>query len=129
MSKLDFKQNPKTSFKDADQLSEAEAREEVEALREGIEYHNHLYDVENDPKISDAAYDKLFARLRELEDAFPSLASENSPTRRVGAEPLDALKKKKHAAPMLSLHSVAEAKEVERFVETVNKLHFPKKVR
>lgn len=121
MSKLDFKKKPKTSFKDADQLSEAEAREEAAALCEGIEYHNHRYYVDNDPEISDAAYDKLFARLQTLEEAFPSLASDNSPTRRVGGEPLEELKKKEHAAPMLSLNSVREAKEVERFVETVNK--------
>lgn len=119
MSNLEFKKNPKTSFKEIDRLSEDEAREEVEALREGIEFHNHLYYVKNDPQISDATYDKLLARLQDLEEAFPSLASENSPTRRVGAEPLEELKDKKHAAPMLSLNSVREVAKVEQFVKAV----------
>ena len=72
---MDFKKNPKTKFKDVEKLSEEEARREIEALREGIEYHNYLYYVKNRPQISDAVYDKLFKRLHELEEAFPTLQS------------------------------------------------------
>jgi DNA ligase (NAD+) len=112
---MDFKKNPKTNFKKIDNLTKKEAKEEIEALREGIEYHDHLYYVKNQPKISDAVYDRLFRRLQELEETFPELQSDASPTRRVGAEPVDKLKKVKHAASMLSLNAVLDQKEAEEF--------------
>ena len=114
-TKMDFKKNPKTTFKDVKKLSKKDAREQIEALREGIEYHDHLYYVENKPAISDSKYDKLFRRLQELEKAFPVLQSETSPTRRVGAKPVDKLKKVKHAAPMLSLNAALNSEEVKDF--------------
>jgi DNA ligase (NAD+) len=115
MSDMDFKKNPRTDFKDVDSLSKKEAKKEVAALREGIEYHDYLYYLKNKPEISDANYDKLFRRLQELEEAFPELASENSPTQRVGAEPVDELKDVRHAATMLSLNAALEEKDIEDF--------------
>ncbi|HKL25959.1 MAG TPA: hypothetical protein VJ910_07010, partial [Desulfuromonadales bacterium] len=108
---MDFKKNPSTDFEEIDNLSEEEATEEVEALREGIEYHNYRYYVKNQPVISDATYDRLFKRLQELEDAFPDLQTANSPTRRVGAEPAEELERVEHAAEMLSLNAALEKKE------------------
>ena len=90
---MDFKKNPRTDFKEPDRVSKEEAKEEIEALKEGIEYHNHLYYVKNRPEISDAVYDRLFRRLQDLEEAFPEFQSLDSPTRRVGAEPVSELKK------------------------------------
>ncbi len=116
---MDFKKNPRTTFKAVTRMTLQEAREEVEALREGIEYHNYLYYVKAQPAISDAVFDKLFRRLRELEEAFPELGSPTSPTRKVGAPPLDRLTKVKHNSPMLSLNSAlseAEAEEFDRFI-------------
>jgi NAD-dependent DNA ligase len=107
---MDFKKNPQTDFKEIDDLSKEEAKDEVEALREGIEYHNYRYYRKNDPVISDATYDRLFARLQELEEAFPNLSSESSPTRRVGAAPVKGFKRVEHAAPMLSLNAALEEK-------------------
>ncbi len=118
---MDFRKNPKADFKDVDRLDKKEAKEQVEALREGIEYHDYLYYVKNQPEISDALYDKLFHRLQELEEAFPDLQSENSPTQRVGAEPVDELKKVEHTAPMLSLNAALEEKEVADFHRFVKK--------
>ncbi|MCF8143619.1 MAG: NAD-dependent DNA ligase LigA [Deltaproteobacteria bacterium] len=112
---MDFKKNPDIDFKDVDKLSREEARKEVEALREGIEYHDYLYYVKNQPRISDAVYDKLFQRLEKLEEAFPDLLSDTSPTQRVGAEPVDELKKVAHAELMLSLNSALEEKDVRNF--------------
>ncbi len=112
---MDFKKNPRTDFKSIKNMTLEEARQEVEALREGIEYHNYLYYVKNQPVISDALYDKLFRRLQELEEAFSDLQSETSPTRKVGAPPVDRLKKVKHTAPMLSLNSALSEKEAEDF--------------
>ena len=118
---MDFKKNPTTDFKETGKLDKEEAEKEIEALREGIEYHNYLYYVKNQPVISDATYDRLFRRLQELEEAFPQLQSPDSPTRRVGAEPVSKLKKVSHAAPMLSLNAVLEEKEVSNWVDFVKK--------
>lgn len=118
---MDFKKNLKTNFKDIDKLSEEMAKEEIEALREGIHYHDYRYYVKNDPKISDAVYDKLFERLQKLEEEFPKFHARTSPTRRVGAEPVDQLKRVAHAAPMLSLNAVLEEAEVEDFDDFVRR--------
>ncbi len=116
---MDFKKNPSARFKDIRKLSKEEARAEVEDLREGIEYHNYLYYVKDEPRISDAAYDRLFRRLQELEEAFPEFQSATSPTRKVGAPPVEGLKKVRHTAPMLSLNSALNEKDVldfEKFI-------------
>jgi DNA ligase (NAD+) len=110
-----FIRDPKTDFKPARQLSPQEAEVQVEQLREALEYHNHWYYVMNDPVISDAVWDILFRRLQELEETFPRLQSDASPTRKVGAPPVEYLKKAAHTAPMLSLNSVLEHSEMENF--------------
>lgn len=112
---MDFKHHPKTKFKDIEKMNEKDAEEEIEALREGIEYHNYLYYVRNQPKISDSVYDKLFHRLQKLEEAFPELQSNTSPTCKVGAAPLDKLKKVEHTVPLLSLNAALSEKEAEEF--------------
>ncbi|MFW6131055.1 MAG: NAD-dependent DNA ligase LigA [Candidatus Aminicenantaceae bacterium] len=112
---MDFKKNPKTDFKDIKNMTKKEAKEEVEALREGIEYHNYYYYVKNNPQISDELYDRLFRRLQDLENAFPELQSDISPTQRVGAEPLDKLKKINHTTSMLSLNAALNEKEAREF--------------
>jgi len=118
---MDFKKNPRTDFKDSAKLSKAQARQEIDALREGIEYHDYLYYVKDQPAISDETYDKLFRRLQELERAFPEFASPDSPTQRVGGQPAARLEKVRHAAPMLSLNAVYNEKEVEDFVRRVGR--------
>lgn len=99
-----------------------EAAAEVARLRPEIERHNRLYHVEDSPEISDSAYDSLFRRLQALEAAHPSLAAPDSPTRRVGADPLESLPSVAHAAPMLSLDSAREPAEVRRFDERLRKV-------
>ncbi|MFP3870923.1 MAG: helix-hairpin-helix domain-containing protein [Syntrophobacteria bacterium] len=93
----------------------------MEALREGIDHHDYLYYVKNKPEISDAVYDRLFHRLQQLEQAFPQLQSDTSPTRRVGAEPVDELKKVRHTEMMLSLNAALEAREVEEFDDFIRR--------
>jgi DNA ligase (NAD+) len=126
---MDFKKNPKTNFKDVKQLSKKEAERQIEALREGIDYHDYLYYVKNKPAISDSKYDKLFRRLQELEEAFPEFQSDTSPTRRVGAKPLDRLKKVDHASPMLSLNAALKTEEVDSFDRFVRRQVDAKKVK
>ncbi len=114
---MDFTDGPPERFTPVEKLSTKAARAEVEALRDAIAHHDHLYYVENAPEISDRAYDRLFHRLEELEDAFAALRSPNSPTQRVGGPPQDELAEVRHEAPMLSLNAVSAEDEVARFVD------------
>jgi DNA ligase (NAD+) len=118
---MDFKKNPKTNFKSVDKLSKEDAQTQIYKLREAIEYHNELYYVKNAPEISDRAYDKLFKRLEELEEAFPEYRSADSPTGAVGARPVDELKKVRHRRPMLSLEAALEQQDAEKLEERINK--------
>lgn len=81
----------------------ARAAQRVQRLTELIRRHDHQYYVLAEPSISDFEYDRLFAELKDLEERFPDLQNPNSPTRRVGGEPLDGLEQVAHAVPMLSL--------------------------
>ena len=89
--------------KDPEQLGEPEAEALLEELRKEVRRHDYLYHAEARPEISDEAYDKLFRRLKRLEEAFPHLITADSPTQRVGAEPQDKFETIEHAAQMLSL--------------------------
>jgi DNA ligase (NAD+) len=84
-------------------------RARAEALRSEIREHAHRYYVLDDPIISDDAYDALLRELEALEAAHPELATDDSPTRRVGAEPLEAFPSYRHRVPMLSLDNVTDA--------------------
>jgi len=120
--KLDYKENPDTEFEDVSRLSRDEAEKQIAALREGIDYHDYRYYVENDPVIADSVYDRLFRRLQELEEAFPGLQSDNSPTRRVGAAPVDELTRVEHTAPMLSLNAIFGLEEFDGFDRFVRRM-------
>ena len=109
-----YVRDPDTSFAPAEDLNAADAREQVRRLRDAIEYHDYRYYVANDPVVADRTYDALFERLQELEDAF-DLRDENSPTRRVGGEPIDELETVEHVAPLLSLQSSGDADEIRAF--------------
>jgi DNA ligase (NAD+) len=111
---------PFPDFEPVEDLGKKEADRQVRMLREALRHHNDLYYVKSDPEISDQAYDTLFHRLQELEEAFPKLKSDLSPTRRVGTRPLSGLKKKKHRAPLLSLDSSQKEENVRRFFDSVS---------
>jgi DNA ligase (NAD+) len=81
----------------------ATLKREAEELREKLRYHEYRYHVLDDPEISDAAYDKLLVRLKEIESEHSELATPDSPTVRVGAQPRDGFQTVRHARPMLSL--------------------------
>ena len=106
---------------DPETLGEARAEEMIEGLRSELRRHDYLYYVAARPEISDAQYDRLFRRLRELEEAFPHLVTADSPTQRVGAEPQERFQTFPHTHPMLSLDSTQDAGEVRRFDERVRK--------
>ncbi len=79
------------------------ARERAESLRESLAYHSHRYYVLDAPEISDEEYDRLLAELRDLERQHPELITPDSPTQRVGAEPVAAFGVVTHPVPLLSL--------------------------
>src|SRR5260370_7098472 len=78
-------------------------RKEAEDLREKLHRHEYLYYVEDAPEISDAAFDRLMNRLKEIEAAHPNLSTSDSPTVRVGAAPREGFTTLRHARSMLSL--------------------------
>ncbi|NIM20150.1 MAG: NAD-dependent DNA ligase LigA [Candidatus Latescibacteria bacterium] len=85
---------------------------EIEQLRGEIRYHNHRYYVLDDPVISDAEYDRLLRRLIDLESAHPELVTADSPTQKVGAEPLKEFKVVTRDNPMLSLENAMTQDEL-----------------
>lgn len=101
--------------------TEGEVRHLADRLRAEIGRHDHLYHVENRPEISDGAYDKLFRELQAIEEAFPHLLTPDSPTQRVGADPLSELPVVRHVVAMLSLDSSESEEDLRRFDERVRK--------
>ncbi len=89
----------------------------VSELRGTLEHHAWRYYVLDDPEISDEAYDALLDELRGLEAEFPELVSADSPTQRVGGEPVGRLEKVNHLEPMLSLGNVRSEEELRAWVE------------
>ncbi|HHH36091.1 MAG TPA: NAD-dependent DNA ligase LigA [Gammaproteobacteria bacterium] len=94
----------------------------VRELREQIDYHNYRYYVLDDPEIPDSEYDRLMRELQELEAAHPELVTPDSPTQRVGAQPLKEFSEVRHAVPMLSLGNAFSDGEMADFDERVRKL-------
>jgi DNA ligase (NAD+) len=94
----------------------AEAQERAAELRREIEYHNRRYYALDDPEIGDDQYDALLDELRGLEAEHPELVRPDSPTQRVGAEPVSRLEKVRHPQPMLSLANARSEKELRAWV-------------
>ncbi|MGH7668277.1 MAG: NAD-dependent DNA ligase LigA [Gemmatimonadaceae bacterium] len=104
-------------------------RADAERLREQIRRHDHLYYVRDRPAISDDAYDRLVVRLQTLEAAHPELVTPDSPTQRVAGQPSRTFETRRHAAPMISLDSTRDEKDVVRWDERMrtalgNRTHY-----
>jgi len=95
--------------------------EQIEGLRRRIRHHDYQYYVENQPEISDYDYDQLMRRLQELEQAHPDLVTPDSPTRRVGGEPLEAFPQVRHEIPMLSIDNTYSYDELRDFDDRVTR--------
>ncbi|MDP8946489.1 MAG: NAD-dependent DNA ligase LigA [Actinomycetota bacterium] len=102
-----------------------EVRGRIEDLREQIRYHNRLYYVEDAPEISDAEYDALYSELESLEAENPELVTPDSPTQRVGGEPLEGFEEVRHAIPMLSLANARRTEELREWDARVRRLLGP----
>lgn len=100
----------------------SDVAQEIARLRELIRYHDYKYYVEAAPEISDLEYDRLMQRLRELEAAHPELITPDSPTQRVGEQPVEGLEQVPHRLPMLSIENTYHPAEVKNFAQRVYKL-------
>jgi DNA ligase (NAD+) len=103
-------------------MTEAEARTRIESLQHGIEEHNRRYYEEAAPTISDRKYDQLYRELIELEKKFPQFAHDDSPTRRVGGQPLKQFAQVAHRVPMLSLDNTYSVDELTEFYARITRL-------
>jgi DNA ligase (NAD+) len=92
----------------------------VQELRDQINYHNYRYYTLDDPVVSDAEFDRLLAELTRLEETY-GLATPDSPTQRVGAQPLDKFETVNHRQPMLSLENAFSEAEVQEFDERLKR--------
>ncbi|QTJ51885.1 NAD-dependent DNA ligase LigA [Dolosigranulum pigrum] len=96
-------------------LSMQEAKDRLDELIPEIRHHSHQYYVEDDPSITDEAYDQLYRELVSIESEFPELIAEDSPTQRVGGEVLEGFDKVSHDSPMLSLGNAFNKEELLAF--------------
>jgi DNA ligase (NAD+) len=101
-------------------MTQAQARHAQ--LVEEIHRHDYLYYVEAKPEISDREYDKLYHALLDLERDYPDLVTPDSPSQRVGGQPLKAFKPVQHLVPMMSLDNTYSEDEVRQFIGRVRRL-------
>jgi DNA ligase (NAD+) len=100
----------------------ASAADRVRRLRERIRHLDRLYYIEAAPEVTDLEYDRLVAELRSLEARHPELVTTDSPTQRVGDEPIDSLRPVRHRVPMLSIDNAYDAEEIAAWGRRVEKL-------
>jgi DNA ligase (NAD+) len=94
----------------------------IEDLREQVRYHNRRYHVQDAPEISDAEYDALYNELEALEGEHPELVTPDSPTQRVGGEPVEGFEEVRHSVPMLSLANARKVEDLREWDARVRRL-------
>ena len=99
--------------------SKLSPNQQIEALREDLRHHEHLYYVLDAPELTDAEYDVRMNRLKALEAEHPELITPDSPTQRVGGKPRDGFVKKPHSRPMLSLDNAYNEAELRAWDQRV----------
>ena len=106
-------------------MTKQEAKQRIEKLKKTINYHRHLYHVLDKQEISDAALDSLKKELFDLEQEHPDLITKDSPTQRVGGEPLKEFKKVRHPVRMLSFNDAFSKDDIKNWLERISKLLTP----
>src|SRR5262245_15157319 len=96
-------------------------KDRVEELRREIDRHNRLYYVEAKPEISDHEFDRLLEELRKLEADHPELVTPDSPTQRVGGQPVEGFATVTHRQPMLSIDNTYNADDLREWDKRVRK--------
>ena len=85
------------------------------ALVKELQFHNHRYHVLDDPLIPDGEYDRKLLQLQTMESSFPTLMDDDSPSHRVGGQPLSEFSQISHSLPMLSLENAFDSKALMDF--------------
>ncbi|HJD65718.1 MAG TPA: NAD-dependent DNA ligase LigA [Rickettsia endosymbiont of Bembidion nr. Transversale] len=106
-------------YQNIDLISEEEAEKLLIELADKIAEYNHAYYIEDKPLVSDAEYDQLFNTNLKLEQKFPHLILENSPSKKVGAKVENKFAKVTHQVPMLSLSNVFDEEDVKDFLDRI----------
>src|SRR6516162_4880467 len=96
-------------------------QERVKKLRQEIQHHNYLYYVLDKPEISDREFDRLLEELKSLEAEHRELITPDSPTQRVGGEPIEGFRTVRHRTPMLSIDNTYNADELREFDKRIKK--------
>jgi DNA ligase (NAD+) len=109
-------------------LSLKQAEQKIEKLRKDITHHEKRYYVDNNPQISDFEFDMLVKKLEELEKQFPELVTPESPTQRVGEQPVSGFASVEHSMPMLSLDNCYSFEELKEFEERIKKIILDEKI-
>ena len=98
-------------------------KDKIEKLRSEINHHNHLYYVEAQPVISDTDYDLLIKKTGEtLRNQYPEFLTPDSPTQRVGGEPLEGFESVRHLVPMLSITNTYSPEELKEFDNRIKRI-------
>ena len=107
-----------TQSKSEDRLKKDSRR--IAQLREQLNHHSYLYYVLDNPEIPDSEYDRLYRELQQLEQQYPELVTPDSPTQRVGEQPLESFSQVTHRVPMLSLDNVFSEDELAAFFKRIH---------
>ena len=99
-----------------------QAAQKIQKLRTSIKHHEKKYYVDNDPQISDYEFDMLVKELGKLEKQFPELITPESPTQRVGEQPITGFASIEHRTPMLSLDNCYSIEELREFEERIKRI-------
>jgi DNA ligase (NAD+) len=103
-------------------ISLKDAEKKIKKLRKDIIFHEKKYYVDNDPQISDYEFDLLVKELQDLEARFPELITPESPTQRVGEQPIEGFVSVEHSSPMLSLDNCYSVQELKEFEERIKRI-------
>ena len=109
-------------------MTEQQAKQRIEKLKKLIRHHRYLYHVLDKQEISESALDSLKKELFGLEQQFPEFITPDSPTQRVGGQPLEEFEKVKHPEPMLSINDAFSEKDMEDWLERISKLLTPEEI-
>jgi DNA ligase (NAD+) len=103
-------------------MTHVQAKQRHSELAAEIRRHDHAYYVEAKPVVSDREYDRLYRELLDLETAFPDLHTPDSPSQRVGGQPIEGFDAVRHLRPMMSLDNTYSQEEVRQFIARAQKL-------
>src|SRR5712692_1935901 len=111
---------PPLADRESEQAMSSPAKRAAE-LRKLIDHHNYKYYVEDKPEISDREFDKLLEELKQIEAEHPELVIPESPTQRVGGEPIGEFAQVTHRTPMLSIDNTYSSDELREFDRRIRK--------